>query len=95
MTSYDQLILYCLYRLSQKREEVGFEDLLEECFQKFSSRFAFSRHSWPDARKLDRPLRHLQEKGLLFQNDSQFRLTKSGKVQGRKLAEKLHQEKLF
>jgi hypothetical protein len=93
--SYDQLILVCLYRLFQRKEEAEFENLLEECFQQFPKKFVFSNHSWPDARKLDRPLRHLQESGFVFQDDSRFFLTKKGKTQGEKIIKKLYQEKLF
>jgi predicted transcriptional regulator len=93
--NYNQLILLSLYNLSQKRKKVDFEDLLEECWKQFPSTFLFSHHQWPDARKLDRPIRQLKEKGFLFKNNGDFRLTKRGETLIRQLRKSLRQKKLF
>lgn len=93
--NYNQSILLCLDGLSSKGKKIDFEDLLAECWKKFPVMFLFSRHQWPDARKLDRPLRQLREQGFLFQDDDNLRLTKKGEVLASQLGKSWRQKKLF
>ena len=74
---------------------MSFEDLLNECFTQFPTRFSFPHYAWPDARKLDRPLRYLRDEKLLsFENDI-LSLTKKGRTQARQLGKLLRQKKLL
>ena len=84
-----------MHHLSLKQGKISFEDLLNECFLNFSSKFTFQRHRWPDARKLDRPLRSLQEDKLVRREGDYFYLTKKGEKQAKSLEQLFRQKKLF
>jgi len=83
--SINDLILFCIYSISEKKEKCGFERLMKECFNLFPLSFNFSSISkWPDSRKLDRTLRSLRAKKLIRGNPQTiFFLTN----QGRKIAQ--------
>lgn len=85
--SINDLILFSIYSLSEKREKCTFEKLVKECFALFPKTFSFSKYpKWPDSRKLDRPLRTLRKRKLIAGNPkTSFSLTKSG----RKIAEEI------
>ncbi len=95
--AYQDLIILCLYFLSDRKGGCGFEDLLAECFNRFPDKFSFKNHpQWPDARKMDRALRGLRSEGQI-KGDPQtsFTLTRAGLKKGRQLSELFRQEKLF
>lgn len=81
----NDLILFGIYSLNEKKEKCTFEKLVRECFTLFPKAFSFLQYpKWPDSRKLDRPLRTLRKRKLITGNPkTTFSLTKSG----RKLAE--------
>lgn len=77
----NNLILFGINKVQERKEKCGFESLINECFHLFPEVFCFPKYvKWPDSRKLDRPLRELRGKNLIAK-DSQnfFSLTKSGK----------------
>lgn len=93
-TSIRGLALVAFYNLD--KEKADFEVLLEQCFALFPAKFCFSGLSqWPDARKLDRPLRSLRQKGFLRGDpENGFLLTDKGKKRGREIIRTLRQKKL-
>lgn len=90
------LILISLYALENSDKKITFERLLKECFNLFPQKFSFSKHpSWPDARKLDRPLRALRKKKLILGNPKEsFSLTKEGRKEALEAMNLLKQRKL-
>ncbi len=76
-TQVNKLILYGIFSLLEKKEKSIFENILKECFLFFPEVFKFDFNSqWPDARKIDRPLRLLKQQGLIQKNKECFILTK-------------------
>ena len=94
--SVNNLILFSIYSVSGKKEKCSFEELIKECFTLFPRVFSFSKYQrWPDARKLDRPLRLLRKRKLITGNPkSHFTLTKAGKKMTEEMTEKLRQRRL-
>lgn len=95
-TGINNLILFCIYSVTEKKDKCTFEKLVKECFSLFSKIFCFTHLSkWPDSRKLDRPLRTLR-KGKLITGGPQtfFSLTKSGKKIAKEISKTLGQRKL-
>lgn len=92
----NDLILFSVYSVSEKKENCSFERLMEECFGSFPKSFAFPGFSkWPDSRKLDRTLRSLRGKKLIKGSpQTVFSLTKTGKERARITAERFGQRKL-
>lgn len=90
----NDLILFCLFNIDA---ECGFERLIKECFDLFPEVFCFESYKkWPDARKLDRPLRNLRDKRLITGDPSTaFELTSHGKQQAAIIAKSLRQKKLL
>lgn len=91
------IILYSIYSVTSDRGKCDFERLVKECFTLFPEAFCFSKYpKWPDARKLDRPLRALRQKKLI-EGDLKnfFSLTKSGKSAAEEIARNFYQRKLF
>ena len=74
---------------------MSFENLLNECFRYFPTKFIFPNYQWPDARKLDRPLRYLQEGKLVSRKEDIFQLTKKGEKKAQSLEKLFRQQKLF
>ncbi len=76
----NKLILYSIFSLSGKKTKAIFENILKECFLLFPESFSLSLYAdWPDARKIDRPLRSLRQKGLIKKDfNNCFSLTKKG-----------------
>jgi len=76
----ENLILYGIYLVSERRENCTFEKLVAECFSRFPKVFAFKRYpEWPDSLKFARPLRKLREKGMIVGIiKNSFSLTKFG-----------------
>jgi len=91
------LILISLYSLELKKKKGNFENLLKESFRLFPRTFCFKGIAqWPDARKLDRPLRTLRGKNLVKGDpESLFSLTLKGKKKALELIEKFYQKRLF
>ena len=87
--SINNLILFSIYSVSGKKEKCSFEELIKECFNLFPKVFSFSSYpKWPDARKLDRPLRFLRKRKLITGNPkTYFSLTKAGKKIAVEIAE--------
>lgn len=93
----NDLIVFSIYSVIENQEECTFERLVKECFDLFPQLFGFSKYpKWPDARKLDRPLRMLRNRKLIS-GDPQtcFLLTKAGERIAQDLAKTFHQRKLF
>lgn len=91
------LILLALYSLEEAGEKnCSFEKLLAECYQAFPQRFGLAQYpKWPDARKIDRPLRTLRNKNLISGTPKSFySLTKPGKQLALKIYELLRQKRL-
>ncbi len=94
--SINELVLLGLFLLSKESKKADFEALLEKCFQLSPELIAFESHKWPDARKIDRPLRNLRNKGLVSGSpDSYFSLTVKGKEEALKINKELYQGKLL
>lgn len=95
--SIPDLILLAILSLTDGEKECSFEKLLQECYFLSPRTFCFARkQEWPDARKIDRPLRTLRKRGLIkISPDSRFSLTHSGRKAAEETAKTLRQEKLF
>ena len=91
------LIIIAIYSLQIQGKKISFEDILERSFSLFPKVFSFEKFSqWPDARKLDRPLRNLRSKNLIKGDPkSYFLLTSKGKKKAKELIKKFYQKKLF
>jgi len=92
--SIQDLILVC-FRINSS-EKISFEKLLKQCFKLFPKKFGFQEYSkWPDARKLDRPLRTLRKRKLIAGNPQKsFYLTKNGRKKALEAINFLRQKKL-
>ena len=95
--SINDFILFALYSLTENNKKCTFQKLIQECFSLFPEIFCFSEYpNWPDARKLDRPLRALRKKKLIKGNpQTAFTLTSSGKKVAQEIAKTLRQKKLL
>ncbi len=96
MKNYNNLILYAIFSLSNKREKCFFENITKECFTLFPETFSLFRYpKWPDARKIDRPLRKLKQKGIIKKDrDSYYSFTKKGEKRIKEVVATLKQGKL-
>lgn len=90
------LILISFYNLENSRKKIDFELILKECFRLFPNKFNLSKYpQWPDARKLDRPLRSLRDRKLISGNPKEFfSLTNAGKKTALGAMDFLRQKKL-
>ncbi len=95
--SVADLILFSVYSVLSEKEVCDFERLVKECFKLFPDAFCFSKYpKWPDARKLDRPLRFLRDKKLITGDpQTSFDLTKLGKKTAEEISRNFRQKKLF
>jgi len=77
----NNLIMFGIQSLINRKEKCTFEKLIKECFYLFPKVFSFARYpQWPDSLKLDRQLRTLREKGYISGNPrTSFFLTRFGK----------------
>jgi hypothetical protein len=93
----NNLIILSIYLIIQEGKGCTFEELVKTCFSLFPKTFALSKYpKWPDARKLDRPLRTLREKDLISGSpQNTFSLTKKGKKIALELAKIFRQKKLL
>ncbi len=96
-TSVNDFILFAIYSVLLNKEICTFERLIKECFTLFPKTFGFSNYpQWPDARKLDRPLRFLRNRKLIGGDPASFfYLTKKGKEISESLAKALKQGRLL
>ncbi len=92
----NSLILLAIDSAKKDDKKCTFEQLIKECFTLFPETFAFSQKTqWPDARKLDRPLRTLRNKKLINGSPQTcFSLTKTGKKIVEETTKLLRQKKL-
>lgn len=95
--SINCLILLAIDSVINSGQKCTFEKLLQECFRSFPEAFGFRQmKQWPDARKLDRPLRALRGKKLARGTpETFFTLTKTGKKLAQKITELFRQKKLI
>jgi len=95
--SVNDLILFCIHSVVVNSEQCSFERLVKECFTLFPETLMFPRYPiWPDARKLDRPLRALRsEKLIIGDSKTYFMLTKLGEEKATAVAKVLRQGKLL
>ena len=95
--SIPDFILLAAFSVNDRGQECTFEQLLKECFLISPQTFCFPKNSqWPDARKIDRPLRTLRRRDLIKGSpDTSFSLTKEGRKLAGDLAKVLRQKKLF
>ena len=93
----NNLIIFAIYSLTKNGKKCTFENLIQRCFSLFPQTFSFSQISqWPDARKLDRPLRTLRNKKLISGDPKTFfALTKKGKKIALEIAQTFTQKKLL
>jgi len=93
----NNLILFSLYCLEAEKKKATFEKLLEKCFVLFPKVFSLNTiPQWPDARKLDRPLRALRNKKFIKGDpSSNFSLTLLGEKKAKEIAKSLVQKKLL
>ena len=89
----NDLIVFSIYSAGDK---CTFEELVKECFSRFPEYFSFPKiKKWPDARKLDRPLRTLRERKLIKGGPkTYFSLTKLGKDKAKEIAKFFSQGRL-
>ncbi|MFC1663572.1 hypothetical protein ACFL0A_00350 [Patescibacteria group bacterium] len=92
----NDLILFSIFSVVEKKEKCTFERLIKECFVLFPKIFSFFEHpKWPDSRKLDRPLRDLRSKRLITgEPKTFFSLTKTGKNLAEETLKIFRQKKL-
>lgn len=78
--SINNLLLFSIHSVILNNEQCSFDRLVKECFVLFPDAIRFLRYPvWPDARKLDRPLRALRKEKLIIGDPkSFFMLTKEG-----------------
>lgn len=95
--SIPDFILLGLYSLENNKKACSFEELLQECYLLSPQTFSFPKKpGWPDARKIDRPLRTLRKKELVKGSpERSFSLTRKGRKIAQGLAKNLRQKKLF
>lgn len=95
--SLGNLIIFCLFSISEKRQKCTFEQMVNECFTLFPKSFSLVHFpKWPDARKLDRTLRSLRARKLVFGNpETLFSLTKLGKKIAEETAKTFRQGRLL
>ncbi|MCD6500783.1 hypothetical protein J7K42_02060 [bacterium] len=95
LNSINDLILFSLYSSSEGK--CSFEKLVKESFNRFPKVFALKGYpQWPDARKLDRPLRTLRKRKLIKGDPKiSFSLTLQGKKIAQEIARNLAQKKLL
>jgi hypothetical protein len=93
----NDLILFSIHSVLCNNEGCTFERLLNESFVLFPETLGFLTYPhWPDARKLDKPLRVLRTQNLIRGNNkSYFFLTKKGKERAMEVAKVLRQGKLL
>ncbi len=93
----NDLILFCILSIQEKREKATFERLVKECFTSFPKIFGLAKYpKWPDTRKLDRPLRILRERKLVEGDPKTFfHLTQQGSKQAQDFTKTFCQEKLL
>ncbi len=93
----NNLILFGIYSVTSKQKKCTFEKLMKECFTLFPKAFNFLKLSqWPDARKLDRPLRFLRKRKLIKGNPKTvFSLTELGEKTVKDVVRFLTQKKLW
>jgi len=93
----NELILFAISAVKEKREKCIFERLTKECFSLFPSVFSLAKYpKWPDTRKLDRPLRILRERKLVEGDPkTSFSLTVQGEKEAQSFAKTFCQEKLL
>ncbi len=93
--SIDNLIIFSIFLINEKKESCSFERITKECFDFFPKVFSLENYSWPDTRKLDRPLRFLKKSGIIKENhDKNFTLTPKGLKTAKEIKDLLRQEKL-
>jgi hypothetical protein len=77
--SQNDLILFCVLRIEQGKEDCTFERLVYECFITFPERFSFYAYRLPDSIKLDRQLRTMRKLRLVTgSNKYGWKLTERG-----------------
>jgi hypothetical protein len=93
----NELILLGIYLIVNNGEKCTLERLVKESFNLFPEAFCFSQYpEWPDSRKLDRPLRTLRKRKLIFGDPkTSFSLTKVGEKVATETAKTFRQRKLF
>jgi len=94
--SINDLILFSIYSLAERKKECAFEELVKECFTLFPKSFSFIKFpKWPDSRKVDRPLRTLRKRKMITgEPKTFFKLTNLGKKTAEEIAKTFRQGKL-
>jgi len=90
--SYDDLVTFGLYSLIKKRKNNTFENIVEEIFLLFPSRFNIIGHSeWPDSNLINKSLLRCRsdKKYVIGNNAKGFNLTPFGMRVSEKIQQKL------
>lgn len=88
------LILVALFSLGSNTKN-SFEVILKKCFDLFPEKFSFSELKFPDARKIDRPLRTLRNQRLIKGDPQElYSLTSKGRKKSLESMNLLRQKKL-
>jgi hypothetical protein len=95
--SINDLIVFSIYQVKEKKEKCTAERLIKECFVLFPRAFSFSQYpQWPDSRKIDRPLRSLRKDKMINGTpQADFSLTKEGEKRAGDLNKVFKQRKLI
>ncbi len=95
-TTIHDLLILSISILNKNNKRANFENILKKCFNLSPEIISFEENNWPDARKIDRPLRGLRNKKLLKKNENNcFELTKKGKKRSSETIKSLYQGKLL
>lgn len=91
------LILFCIFLVTENKEVPTVERLVGECFRLFPKSFGLKGYpKWPDSRKLDRTLRDLRRKKLVTGDPkTSFTLTEHGKRKVGEMLKDFRQKKLL
>jgi len=92
----DELFIYALYHLIQRKKNWSIENLIAECFQLFPKKFGMHLYpQWPDSRRVEKSWRRCRsdKKWLIGKPGSGFKLTPIGEKIAREIERKLFQHK--
>lgn len=92
LISYDDLLMYALYKLQEKKGHTTFENLVKESFFLFPKRFQLPGYSnWPDSSLTEKTWLRCRYNGFMRGSKSKgFTLTQKGMQLAEKVGKKLN-----